>query len=115
MSQAVKRLAYLFRANSAPRPVFLLGAGASFRSGIPLADEAVRRIAKASYARTQFGLSLQDYGVMPSDWVPYLQNQHWFIADEARFAENFPLAVENFLTPREFRREFFQEMVHSSQ
>lgn len=115
MSDGVKKLAYLFRASNRIRPVLLLGAGASFRSGIPLAEEAVRRIAKAAYARNKFGLGLRDSRITLSDWLPYLQCQRWFIQDESRFAENFPLAVENFLTPREFRREFFHDMVQSSQ
>lgn len=93
----------------------LLGAGASFRSGIPLAEESVRRIAQAAYARVKLGLRVHDSRVMLSDWLPFLQSQSWFIQDPTRFAENFPLAVEHFLVPREFRREFFQELVHSSQ
>jgi hypothetical protein len=110
---AVKNLAYLFRAASKPRPVLLLGAGASFRSGVPLADEAVRRIAKKAFARWRFGLDSKDTPVMPSDWFPYLQNQPWFLPEPASLAENFPLAVENLLIPREFRRDFFEEMIHA--
>lgn len=115
MSDAVKTLAYLFRASSKARPVLLLGAGASFHSGIPLAEDAVRRIAQAEYARVNFGVRLRDSNLVLSDWLRFLQSQSWFISDAARFAENFPLAVEHFLHPREFRREFFQELIHSSQ
>jgi NAD-dependent SIR2 family protein deacetylase len=115
LSDAVKNLAYLFRANGKTRPVFLLGAGASFRSGIPLAEEAVRRIARSAYARHKLGLAIHDSRIMLSDWLPFLRSQEWFIKDSLRFAENFPLAVEHFLTPREFRRAFFQEFIHSSQ
>lgn len=115
MSDAIKTLAYLFRTNSKARPVLLLGAGASFRSGIPLADDTVRKIAQAAYARDKFGLNLAASHLMLSDWLPYLHSQPWFIPDLTRFAENFPLAVEHFLTPREFRREFFQDLIHSSQ
>ena len=107
MSDIVKNLAYLFRTNSKTRPVLLLGAGASFRSGIPLAEDTVRRIAQSAYARDKFGLNLTDSRLMLSDWLPYLQSQPWFIQDPDRFAENFSLAVEHFLTPREFRRDFF--------
>jgi SIR2-like domain len=115
VSDAIKTLAYLFRTNSKVRPVLLLGAGASFRSGIPLAEDAIRRIAQSAYARDKFGLNLSDSRLMLSDWLPYLQSQPWFIQAPDRFAENFPLAVEHFLTPREFRREFFQDLIHSSQ
>ena len=41
-----KILATVLRANNEVRPVMLLGTDASFRSGAPLAAEAVRRIAK---------------------------------------------------------------------
>jgi len=115
VSDIVKNLAYLFRASNKARPALLLGAGASFRSGIPLADEAVRRIVQSAYARLKFGLNVHDSRLMLSDWLPFLQSQTWFIQDPARFAENFPLAVEHFLTPREFRREFFHDLIHSSQ
>jgi len=111
---AVKNLAYLFRASGKMRPVILLGAGASFRSGIPLAEEAVRKIAQSAYARHKLGLAVHDSRIVLSDWLPFLRSQDWFIKDPLRFAENFPFAVEHFLTPREFRRAIFQELIHSS-
>src|ERR1700719_3062435 len=43
--------------------------------------------------------------------MPYREGQKWFISDEGRFAENFPLAVEHLLTPREQRRKFLQRLV----
>jgi hypothetical protein len=49
----------------------------------------------------------------PSDWLPYLQRQKWFIPDPSRLAENFPYAVEHFLNPKEFRREFFMQLMAS--
>jgi len=104
-------LAYLFRTLQKPRPVFLLGAGASFRSGVPLSDAAVRRIAQKHCARSRFGKD--DVPILPSDFMPHLQSQPWFIRDPDKFAENFPLAVENFLNPSEFRREFFEEMIRT--
>lgn len=106
-------LAYHFRANNKNRPVLLLGAGASYRSGIPLAADAVKLIARAAFARHVRGVDYRKCHLTPSDWLPYLQKQKWFIADPKRFAENFPLAVEHFLFPREFRREFFLEMVQA--
>jgi len=115
VSDLIKTLAFLFRTNGNTRPILLLGAGASFRSGIPLAEEIVRRIAQAAFARHKFGLPLAESRLMLSDWDPYLRNQPWFIQDSSRFAENYSLAVEHFLVPREFRREFFEELIHSSQ
>ncbi len=87
-------LAYLFRSPKTTQAVILLGAGASFRSGIPLADEAVKRIACASYAWSVLGRDEEHCNPLPSDWMPYRQGQQWFISDEGRFAENFPLAIE---------------------
>jgi NAD-dependent SIR2 family protein deacetylase len=113
-SDVVKKLAYEFRASGKMRPVVLLGAGASFRSGIPLAEEAVRRIAQSAYARLKLGLAVHDSRIVLSDWLPFLRSQEWFIKEPLRFAENFPFAVEHLLTPHEFRRAFFQELIHSS-
>lgn len=111
MTIGLKSLAYLFRTSNKPRPVLLLGAGTSSRSGVPLADAAVRHIAQKAFARSRFGREVADVSVMPSDYMPLLQSQTWFIRDQARFSENFPLAVENLLIPSEFRRDFFQEMI----
>jgi hypothetical protein len=113
MTQAVRKLAYLFREEHRRRPVLLLGAGASYRSGIPLAGEAVRRIARDAFARNELGTEPAFANVKVSDWEPYLQGQPWFIRDPVRFAENFPLAVEHLLRPRELRRTFFLEMAQA--
>lgn len=37
----------------------------------------------------------------------------WFIADDSRLAENFPLVVEHLLRPQEYRREVFREILTS--
>lgn len=110
MTQDARKLAYLFRKEHRRRPVLLLGAGASYRSGVPLAGEAVRRIARDAFARTQLAVDPAFANVKVSDWEPYLQTQPWFIRDPDRFAENFPLAVEHLLRPREVRRNFLLEM-----
>ncbi len=107
----INELVYLFRTIQESRPIFLLGAGASFRSGIPTAAEAVKRIAKAAYAKNVKGMDWRVCQVPLSDWTSYLHNQPWFLSDEARLAENFPLAVENLLLPKEFRRRFFEDMI----
>jgi hypothetical protein len=109
----IQELAYLFRSSNTTQPVILLGAGASFRSGIPLADEAVKRIARASYAWSVLGRDEEHCNPLPSDWMPYLESREWFISDEERLAENFPLAVEHLLIPREQRRKFLQRLVQA--
>jgi len=113
LGDPIQELAYLFRSSQRTQPVLLLGAGASFRSGIPLAAEAVKRIARASYAWSVLGRDEEDCNPLPSDWMPFLENQSWFITDPDRFAENFPLAVEHLLTPREQRRKFLQRLVEA--
>jgi len=107
----IKELAYLFRAGRPSRPVLMLGAGASFRSGIPVAAEAVKQIARAAYARHVRGLPERQCNLTTSDWLPYLQQQPWFIGDPKRLAENFPLAVQHLLHSKEFRHEVFMEMI----
>src|ERR1051325_821489 len=107
----VAELAYLFRATDQAPPVLLLGAGASYRSGIPLAAEAVKRIAKASYAWTRLGMDERFCNPPPSDCMPYLESHNWFIRDADKLAENFPAAVRNLLTPRERRRRFLRDLV----
>lgn len=104
--RAVRQLASLFEASQSARPVFLLGAGASFRSGVPLADEAVQRIAREVYAKQRLGTN-STARVMPGDVARFLSEQPWFIADPHRRGDNFPLAVRHLLIPREYRREFF--------
>ena len=42
--ESVRELASILNPENEARPTILLGAGASFSSGVPLADEAVKRI-----------------------------------------------------------------------
>lgn len=107
----IRELAYLFRARRNNRPILILGAGASYRSGIPMAGEATKHIARAAYAKRILGIDEDIYSPPPSDWSPYLRQQAWFINDETKFADNFPLAVQHLLQPSEFRREFFTKMI----
>jgi SIR2-like domain len=109
----VQELAYHFRSNKSTQPVLLLGAGASYRSGVPLADEAVKRIARASYAWRVLGRDEDQCNPLPSDWMPYLEQQEWFIADPERFAENFPIAVTHLLRPQKRRRKFLQSITEA--
>ena len=90
--------------------MLLLGAGASFSSGVPLAAESVRRIARRVYAEKVKGGALVPEQVKPSEWQSWLQEQPWFIKDEERLAENFPLAVEHLLKPREYRSRILRDL-----
>lgn len=108
---SVNELIYLFRKSQKYRPIVLLGAGASFRSGIPMASDMVKRIATASYAKQVKGMDWRHCQVAMSDWRLFLQRKDWFISDPDKFVDNYPLAIEHLLVPREFRREFFEDVI----
>ena len=48
--ESVRELASILNPENEARPTILLGAGASFSSGVPLADEAVKRMAKRVFS-----------------------------------------------------------------
>lgn len=111
IEQGAKALVHLFRLFNAARPILLLGAGASYRSGVPLASDAVRLIARAAFSKDVLGIDPDFASPKVSDVERFLHGQPWFITDPDRFAENFPLAVQHLLVPREFRRDFLQRMI----
>src|SRR5262245_29254263 len=51
--EAVSVLAPLLRSTDEPCPLMLLGAGASFRSGVPTAADAVKQIARLVYSERE--------------------------------------------------------------
>src|ERR1700754_3441672 len=89
------------------KPVFLLGAGASYRSGIPLASDLVDLIAKWAYCRSE-ARDFDDPTVMRSDYLRWLERQSWYRPD-INHAEQFPAAVERLLRPQAARKAFFQK------
>jgi SIR2-like domain len=90
--------------------VLLLGAGASLRSGIPLAGGVVEKAARWAYARDN-GRSDDDPRLQRSDWLPWLRKLTWY--DDAKsFAENYPYVVEHLLQPRQARAEFFRKLLN---
>jgi SIR2-like domain len=109
--EAVATLAPLLRATAEPCPLLLLGAGASFRSGVPPAAEAVKQIARLVYAEQVLGGIRPPERVKPSEWEPWLQSFPWFIHGADRLAENFPRAVEHLLVPAEFRKQIILELM----
>ncbi len=94
-----------------PDPIFLLGAGASYSSGIPLAGEMVEKIARWGYCKEN-NRSTEDPRIRRSDWYPWLEKQNWYRSDWEQ-AENYPAAIENILQPREGRRQFFLEILNT--
>lgn len=110
-AHSVQQLASLFRGNNDTRPVFLLGAGASFSSGVPLAADAVKRIARRVYAEHIRGGALHPHQVKLTEWQTWLHGHEWFIAGEDRLAENFPYVIEHLLNPSEYRRKVLLELM----
>lgn len=90
--------------------MFLLGAGASVTSGVPLSAKLVEFIARHSFAVQELGDENAYSRVMPSDWLRFLKAQDWFKPD-VELAEYFPLAVQHLLCPPDFRRRFFKQHV----
>ena len=95
-----------------PNPIFLLGAGASVTSGIPLADEMVEQIAREEYC-IENRYSPEDLRIRRSDWYPWLEKQRWY-REEQGLAAHYPYVVENILQPRERRRRFFRDILSTS-
>ncbi|HEY0847165.1 MAG TPA: hypothetical protein VGE12_17480, partial [Noviherbaspirillum sp.] len=74
------------------KPIFLLGAGASYRSGIPLAGPLVDQIAKWGYCKAE-NRHFDDPTIMRSDWFRWLERHSWYRADVSP-ADLYPMAVE---------------------
>jgi hypothetical protein len=108
---AVATLGPLFRSTQEPCPLILLGAGASFRSGVPTASDAVKQIARLVYSERELKNSRPPERVKPSEWEAWLQTFDWFIPGPDRLAENFPLVVENLLVPAEFRKRVLLDLM----
>lgn len=95
-----------------PQPILLLGAGASVKSGIPLAEELVEKIAKWGYCNEN-GYPLADPRIRRSDWYPWLRNQRWY-REERGLIAHYPYVVDNILQPRETKRKFFRGILNTS-
>jgi len=93
-----------------PSAVLLLGAGASLRSGIPLAGGVVEKAARWAFARDH-GRSEDDPRLQRSDWLPWLRKLPWY-DDSNTFADNYPSVVEQLLQPRQSRAEFFRKLLN---
>jgi len=109
--EAVSVLGPLLRSTEEPCPLILLGAGASFRSGVPTAAEAVKQIARLVYSERELKNARPPERVKPSEWESWLQGFAWFVPGNDRLAENFPLAVEHLLVPAEFRKRVLLDLM----
>lgn len=109
-TKTLQELAYFFQPEREARPILLLGAGASFKAGVPVAAEMVNQIARHAVAITELNVD-PDHSVtiMEGDIQRFLRRQPWF--KEGQPGEMFPHAVEKLLTPKSVRRSFFQAMM----
>ncbi len=108
-----ERLNLAMRGQAGPDPVLLLGAGASVKSGIPLAGDLVAMAAIWGYCQ-HHGRVFEDPTLTRSDWWPWLSAQGWF-DPEAPLPGQYPRAVERLLQPRESRRDFFLHVLDRAQ
>ncbi len=92
-----------------PRPVFLLGAGASATSGVPLVGGLIDLIGKHAYCR-EFDRDPADPTLDRDELASWLWKFEWFDLD-LEPQELYARHIEHLLTPRERRRQFFQEHV----
>src|SRR5580698_4914770 len=108
---AVSALGSLLQSTDEPCPLILLGAGASFRSGVPTAADAVKQITRLVYSERVLRGARPPARVKPSEWESWLQQFDWFIPGPDRLAENFPLVVEKLLVPAEFRKRVLVDLM----
>ncbi|HKQ38993.1 MAG TPA: SIR2 family protein, partial [Verrucomicrobiae bacterium] len=106
---AINQLAALFRSNQPTRPVLLLGAGASFSSGVPTAAELVQQVARLGCAIEKFGDERRIVHITPTDSRIYAQTQDWW--NPQQVADCFPYAVEAVLRPPERRRTWLAKWI----
>ena len=111
-ADAISVLTTLLRGEDDRWPLFLLGAGASFRSGIPTAADAVKQIARIVYSERKLLGARPPERVRPTEWESWLREHQWFIRDSDRLAENFPALVENLLIPAEFRKRVLLDIMN---
>lgn len=93
-------------AQGTPKPVILLGAGASVKSGIPATGPFVEKAAVWVYAKRK-QLPFDDVRIRRSDWLPFLEKQSWYNTSKTP-SDNYPDVFKYLLTPRELRREFYR-------
>jgi hypothetical protein len=113
--ESVRELASLLRPEDDARPTLLLGAGASYSSGVPMADDAVKRIARRVFAEKVLGGKVLPEQVKTSEWRAWLAGRPWFIRDEGRLSENFPLVVRHLLEPASYRQKVLLDLMRPTE
>lgn len=98
--------------NDGHQPIFLLGAGASVSSGVPLSGQLVESIAKFAYCKAMARV-FDDPTLMRSDWYRWLEQRTWFDRN-ASSADLYPMAVEELLQPSYVRKDFFLSILRRS-
>lgn len=88
-----------------PSPIFLLGAGASVKSGVPLAGSLVEWAAKWQFCRRNHR-NVDDPTVKRTDWMAFLHAQNWY-DQEKRPEDNYFGVMQRLLIPKSERKEFF--------
>ncbi|MCA1568107.1 MAG: hypothetical protein LC803_21180 [Acidobacteria bacterium] len=94
-----------------PSPILFLGGGASVKSGIPLSEGLVEKAARWEHCRSK-GLAFDDPSVKRSDWLQSLRRNSWY--DHASLAANYSSVMKHLLSPRDNRREFFLQILHTN-
>ncbi len=95
------------------RPILLLGAGASVKSGIPAAGHMAQLAVRWAWCLNN-ARHVHDQTIVRSDWWPWLQGFNWF--DEDRdFADLYPVIMKELLGVRETRREFLSHMIRPTE
>ena len=107
----VEHVCALFAQPSRPRPILLIGAGASRKSGIPLSGEIVERAARWGYCKSR-GLAFDDpLAGRRTDWLRWLQEQPWYERGK-RHEDNYSLVLRHVLNPLQDRKDFFVRILN---
>jgi predicted HTH transcriptional regulator len=94
-----------------PKPIFLLGAGASVTSGIPVTNEIVSKAAKWAYAN-HFAKDPSDPRITRSDWYPWLKQNYTWFKEDVPLSDLYPDAVDSLLQPKTERKKFWVELLN---
>ena len=95
--------------DDSPRPILLLGAGASIKSGVPGAATLADQMARLGYCQDH-NRDPRDQSVTKSDWIEWLRGRPWY-REDLRLEERYSRLVECVLQPREVRKKFFERAV----
>ncbi len=92
-----------------PDPILLVGAGASLKSGVPLASTVAEMAIRHAYCR-EHARSEDDQSVRRSDWLPWVSSKPWF-ENSSGVVDQYAAVIERLLQPQTDRREFFLKLI----